>query len=242
MKQLQWYPGHIAKTLNEFRKIHNEIDLFFVILDARAPKSTFLEQFKDIIRDKKVIIIISKSDLVDKTNLSFWINKYKKEYNNVLTLDLKNKKLVVSEIDKVFKNLNFKTLLVKTAILGVPNVGKSTFINSLINKSSSKVENRAGVTKTKTWFQYKNFWILDSPGILEPIFHDITIPLTLSLIGSIKLDILPLEEVYNFLKQKAIELKFDSKLSKETNDNEVFYLKEIKNFQNGKFGKIILEK
>ena len=250
VKQIQWFPGHMAKTLREFQTI--KTDVYFILLDARAPESTFLDIFHTIVKDKKVILLITKSDLVDQQELNKWIKYYKETFEYVFTISLKNIKSSQNKIKDILNNISFKSLLPKIMILGIPNVGKSTLLNILAGKAKSKVENRPGVTKQNNWYQLANkYWILDTPGVLQPKFINNEQGVKLAAIGSIKIDILPLEEVslglISILINKGV-LDADNPNSylndlknKSLKQNEIVYKKFIKDFQNNKFGKIILD-
>ena len=254
-KQLQWYPGHMHKTIRELKEISRKIDIFFLLLDARAPNSSMMETLREIIGDKKVVVLLTKADLVEKKELNKWREKYKREYGSCYAISLGNKKQVRKEILNILSLQNFKKLLPKFSIIGIPNVGKSTLLNILINKKSAIIEDRAGVTKTITWYQFENkYWILDTPGILEPKFDDNEKGVALAAIGSIKIDILPMHEVaegiFKILEEKGIKTQYSgdyvTKLNNALNESNLnpkdFYRSIIMDFQKNKYGKIILDK
>ncbi len=240
----------MSKTLREFKEI--KTDLYFLLLDSRAPESTFIDSFKEIIANKKVVVLLTKSDLVNKEKLASWVDKYKEEFENAFPISLNNTKQVRQEVLKILKAQNFRPLLPKLVILGAPNVGKSTLLNILTDGKRAKAENRPGVTKSNDWYQFeKRYWVLDTPGVLQPKFVDERQGVNLSAIGSIKLDILPLEEVAISLVQRLIELKaIDSDNAEEYVSNVVeeskkqpieIYKKIIRDYQDTKFGKLILD-
>lgn len=253
-KQIQWYPGHMSKTLRQFTEESKNIDLYFLLLDARAPKSSYVSTFDNFINKSKTIILFSKSDLVPKEELLFWQKYYKKDFFGCYLINNSNNKLTKKKIIDILSIYKFNKLIPKIAIIGIPNVGKSTLLNNLFLEKKVKVENRAGVTKSSSWYQFnKKYWIMDSPGILEPKFEDINQGINLALIGSIKYDILPLEQVVenfltilkskknltkhaSFFLENYLEIKTKSKLSE--ND---FFKKIIFDFQKGKFGNFILD-
>ncbi len=252
-KQIQWFPGHMSKTLREFEDITKKIDLFFILVDARAPKSSYIDQFDNLINGKQVIVLLTKADLVLKTELKPWIQYYKNRFGFAFPVSLTNKKMIQQEILKITNQIKFRRLLPKFIILGVPNVGKSTLLNILTDNKRAKVEDRPGVTKTNSWYQFaKKYWIMDTPGVLQPSFEDDSQGLILAAIGSIKLTILPLHEVAEKLiiklQEKGYDLGYDDvekdlivKLNNSNKSPEEFYKKIILNYQKGKYGKIILD-
>jgi len=246
---MQWFPGHMSKTLRELKEI--KTDIYFLLLDSRAPESTFIDSFNEIVNPQKTIIFLTKIDLVQKNDAQKFIMKYKKNFLDVKMISLKNSKIAKKEMISLLSKIKFKSLLPKIIILGSPNVGKSTMLNILGEKKKANVENRPGVTKNNYWYQFeKKYWILDTPGVLQPKFISEKQGVNLSSIGSIKLDILPLEKVALGLVDRLKELNVldinDSEKyienfpNFEKHPNEV-YKKIIKDFQNLKYGKIILD-
>lgn len=256
-KQIHWYPGHMNKSIREIKNLSKKIDCFFLILDARAPSSSFLNLFNEIILNKEFIIILNKADLVKENDLNKWIEHYKKKYKNVFPLSANNKKTMNKKILKILKNLEFKSLIPKFVILGVPNVGKSTFLNNLINRRKADVQNKPGVTKKINWYSFdKNYWILDTPGVLEPKFELEKDKIILAAIGSFKYENLPIEKVVinllEILSEKDSNVKkyfdfsnLENDLLNRLNNSKItefdFYKKILLDYQNGNFGKVILD-
>ena len=207
---INWYPGHMAKTKREISEKINLIDIVFEVIDSRIPISSKNNEITKMIGNKPRILVMTKSDLCDKEVTLKWKEYYEKEGYNVVLVDLihdKNLNSIMTLTNKLAKELNekrkakgLKPRKVRILILGIPNVGKSTLINKLVGKKATNVGNRPGVTKSLEWIRInENFELLDTPGILPPHYEDKKISLNLALLGSIKEDILPLDELYSYL-------------------------------------------
>ncbi len=249
-KQIQWFPGHMSKTLREFKEI--KTDLYFLLLDSRAPESTFIDSFKEIIENRRVIVLFTKSDLVNKDDLQPYLDKYRETFDNAFPISLANPKVAQRQVMDILKQIKFKPLLPKLVILGAPNVGKSTLLNILTDHRRATAENRPGVTKQNSWYQFnKKYWVLDTPGVLQPKFVDERQGISLASIGSIKLDILPLEEVGIGLVKRLMELgkiegndpeTYVQQMVDESKKQSSEVLKKlIRDYQDLKFGKVILD-
>lgn len=192
---INWYPGHMAKTKREIREKLDLIDIVYEVIDARMPISSRLEDVNDITRNKKKIIILTKYDLCDKEETDKIINSYK---NNsiVIPLDLLkgDVSIVINETVKLMKEENDKRKLkgmqerpARVAIIGAPNVGKSTLINRLVGRRSVNVGNKPGVTKSLSWIRInKDVELLDTPGILWSNIKDYDRGYILASFSSIK--------------------------------------------------------
>lgn len=214
MKQIHWYPGHMAKTKKEIIEKVKLIDVVFEILDARIPFSSQNPVIKDMIGNTPKIILLNKADLSDPRELDKWVKYFEdkgvptlkinaingKGLNNLLPL---MKEILHEKIQKELSRGRTERPL-RAMILGIPNVGKSTLINKLANKRKLVVGDRPGVTKQTQYIRVgKDFELLDTPGILWPKFTDEEIARKLALTGAIKDDILPKDDVviygFNFL-------------------------------------------
>lgn len=206
---IQWFPGHMAKTRRLIEKNLPLVDLIIEILDARAPISSANPDLNKIIKNKPKIILINKSDLVNSNVVNKWVSYY--NGNNVKHIkaiavdsrsgkNLNKIKLAVEDIlkHKIEKRIKASMvgIPVRAMIVGIPNVGKSSFINRMAKKKKTKVEDRPGVTRGKQWVDAGNgLEFLDMPGILWPKFDDKKVGEKLAFLGSIKDDILDVENL-----------------------------------------------
>ena len=216
MKQIQWYPGHMAKTKREIKEKVKLIDVVLELLDARIPFSSQNPVIKEMIGNTPKIILFNKADLTDSTELKKWMDYF--ETRGVPSLRINAisgqgldqilplmKRILKDKIEKE-KSRGRTERPLRAMILGIPNVGKSTLINKLANKKKLVTGDRPGVTKQTQYIRVgKDFELLDTPGILWPKFEDEEIALKLALTGAIKDSILPIDEVvikgFKFLDQ-----------------------------------------
>ena len=212
---INWYPGHMAKTKREIREKLDLIDIVYEVIDARMPISSRLEDVNDITRNKKKIIILTKYDLCDKEETDKIINSYK---NNsiVIPLDLLkgDVSVVINETVKLMKEENDKRKLkgmqerpARVAIIGAPNVGKSTLINRLVGRRSVNVGNKPGVTKSLSWIRInKDVELLDTPGILWSKIKDYDRGYILASFSSMKEEVARPIDVAVYILRKLEEL------------------------------------
>ncbi|PAK21693.1 ribosome biogenesis GTPase YlqF [Mycoplasmopsis agassizii] len=205
-QKINWYPGHMAKTLRQLKEKAQLADLFVIVLDARAPISSYNDTFDEIEKNKPRLFLISKKDLGD-------INKLKKikerfaSQDNVMLVDLKKentRNLILKRIEKLLipKRLQErkKGLLkprLRVFVVGVPNSGKSTLINLLAKAKKTKVGNMAGITRGQQWVNVGDIQLLDTPGLLWPNLDDQNVAVKLAIIGAIKRDVIPLDLLFN---------------------------------------------
>lgn len=203
---INWFPGHMAKAKREISESLKQVDLIVEVLDARAPLSSRNPEIKNLILQKPHIIVLNKSDLADKKMTEKWIEFYKNDGIPCISFSIKEKSnvnILKNQIMKVmaekishWKSRGMIGRNIKFMLLGIPNVGKSAIINRLIGNSKAKVENKPGVTRKNQWFGVgKELQILDTPGILWPKFDDRQTSLNLAFLGSIKDQILDIEEL-----------------------------------------------
>lgn len=213
---INWFPGHMKKTKELIIDNLKLVDIVLEIIDGRIPKSSRNPMLDEIIADKPRMIIMNKSDLSDPVYNKEWIQKFKDEGIPAIAMNSKDK-VPVDKIYREAKNLlgekfkkneekNIDNPLIRMMIVGVPNSGKSTFINKVSKKKGARVGNRPGITQTKQWIKTgSNIQLLDTPGVLWPKFEE-KIGLHLSFTNAIKDEILNIEDLtLYFLKEMAKE-------------------------------------
>lgn len=276
--QFQWYPGHMTKAKRQMQEDMKLIDLVIELVDARVPSASRNPDIDELGKNKFRLIIMNKSDLSDEAKNQEWSRYFKEKGYFVVCLDSRSKngmKAVQNTIMEVCsekierdRKRGIKNRPVRAMVVGIPNVGKSTFINSFAGKACAKTGNKPGVTKGKQWIRLnKNVELLDTPGILWPKFEDQTVGLKLALIGAIKDEILNIDELSLELIRVLREqypgiLKERYELDENTTEVEILkqiaekrkcisrreeldYSKAatlvIEEFRSGKLGKITLE-
>lgn len=203
---LQWYPGHMTKAKRQMQEDLKLIDLIIELVDARIPLSSRNPDIDELGKNKSRLILLNKSDLADEKYNEQWTEYFQKKGFFVLKVNsrtgagLKAIQGVIQEAckDKIERDRRrgIKNRPIRAMVVGIPNVGKSTFINSYAGKACTKTGNKPGVTKGKQWIRLnKNLELLDTPGILWPKFEDQEVGKRLAYIGSIKDEILNLEEL-----------------------------------------------
>ena len=203
---INFFPGHMAKTRREIGEKLKLIDIVYEVVDARIPNSSRIIDIDDLIKDKPKVIIMTKKDLCDIEKTNKWISYYEEQGYKVFLVDLINDKSLgklFDLTDDVLSGLNEKReekgLLqrkYRALIMGVPNVGKSTLINKITGKKATSVGDRPGVTKNISWIRINDkLELMDTPGILWPKLEDQTIAYNLATFSSIKDEILPIDEV-----------------------------------------------
>ncbi len=203
---INWFPGHMAKARREIESNLKKVDVVIEITDARIPYSSKNPMMDKIVQNKPRIVVLNKMDLADPKETNRWITKLKElgvypiALNSRETNILKKIEPIAREATQdIFDRMlarGIKPRPIRAMIVGIPNVGKSTFINSMARRKSAKTGNTPGVTKTQQWIKAGSIIeLLDTPGVLWPKFEDQTVGLKLSLTGAIKDTVVPLDEV-----------------------------------------------
>ncbi len=214
---INWYPGHMAKTKREILEKLNLIDIVYEVVDARMPLSSKIVDIDELIKDKPRILVMTKYDLCDKTETDKIIKYYEELGYKVVAVDLMSglnvKKILdytkeIMDIEnKKRESKGMKPRAARALIVGVPNAGKSTLINRLVGKKSAGVGDTPGFTKSLSWIRInKDVELLDSPGILWPKMEDQEAAHILACLSSIKEEILNPDAIAVFILRKLYEL------------------------------------
>ncbi|WP_367925799.1 ribosome biogenesis GTPase YlqF [uncultured Ruthenibacterium sp.] len=204
-RQIQWFPGHMAKTLRVMEASLRQVDVVLQLLDARIPYSSLNPEIARITRGKPHLYILNKADLADPEVTSHWVSYFKKKGDGCIALSSKNragissvKNAIDHELEELLSRRSQKGMdgaKIRVMVVGIPNVGKSTFINSFAGASKAKAADKPGVTRGKQWIGVGNYDLLDMPGVLWKKFDSYKTASNLAFIGSIKDDILDIEEI-----------------------------------------------
>ena len=223
---IQWFPGHMTKTLRMMEQEIQHVDASLVLLDARIPLSSLNPEIERITARKPKLYALNKADLADPAVTEEWIKYFRAADAGCVAISAKQKggaNAVKAAIEKELagllerrQNRGMGGAKTQVMLCGIPNVGKSTFINTFAGSARAKAADRPGVTKGKQWIRLnKNVELLDTPGILWPKFEDEAVGMRLAYIGSIKDDILNMEELsltlIDFLREKysgALEKRY----------------------------------
>lgn len=275
----QWYPGHMTKAKRQMQEDIKLIDLVIELVDARIPLSSRNPDIDELGKNKARLILLNKSDLSDENANKQWTAWFQKKGFYVVELDARKRNRmnqIQSTIMEACKEKierdrkrGIKNRPVRAMVVGIPNVGKSTFINTFAGKACTKTGNKPGVTKGKQWIRLnKNVELLDTPGILWPKFDDQAVGLRLALIGSMNDDLLNTDELslelityltnhypgalterYQVSEEREKPVEILEEIAKNRNciqrGNEIDYSKAanlvIDEFRSGRIGRITLE-
>jgi ribosome biogenesis GTPase A len=205
MNKINWYPGHMAKARRQMEEQLKLVDIVIELRDARIPEASANPMLQELSKNKPVLIILNKADLADEKKSLAW----KDRFEHCLIVDSTSdnlSKTVVNEVKLILKDKlerakarGIRKKVLRAMIVGIPNVGKSTFINNIVKKKVAKAENRPGVTKALQWIRInEDVELLDTPGVLWPKIDDQENARLLALIGSINDDILDKEDLVRF--------------------------------------------
>ncbi len=275
--QFQWYPGHMTKAKRQMQEDIKLIDIIIELVDARIPISSRNPDIDELGKNKARLILMNKADLADAKKTEIWSAYFKQKGCFTVCIDARGKsgmKLIQNAIMEACKEKierdrrrGIKNRPVRAMVVGIPNVGKSTFINTYAGKASAKTGNKPGVTKGKQWIRLnKSVELLDTPGILWPKFEDQMVGLRLALVGSIKDELLNTDELAVSLLEillrdypGAVEERYGTKEKKAADvlieiarnrnclkkGNELDYSKAaalvIDEFRSGKIGRFTIE-
>lgn len=214
---IQWFPGHMTKTIRLIEENIKLVDIVVEILDARLPKSSKNPEIDNLIKNKPRLVVLNKSDIADSVQTQKWINHFASQGISAIAVSSttgKSLKIVLDKCTEVLKDKieawkkrGIVNRSVKIMVVGVPNVGKSSFINKIANKKSAKVGDRPGVTRGKQWIRIASgFELLDTPGVLWPKFDDMEVGIKLAFCGAVKDEIMDIEllavKLLEYLKEE----------------------------------------
>lgn len=206
IQNIQWFPGHMTKTKRKIQSSLKLVDAVAEIIDARIPVSSRNPDLAEIVGSKPRVVLLNKCDMADPNATARWIEYFKSNKIVAIPVDCKsgkglNKfipavKEVLAERIAAWKNKGMVNRSIRVMVVGVPNVGKSSFINRIAKQNRAKVEDRPGVTRGNQWFTVaKGFELLDTPGVLWPKFDDKVVGEHLAFMGSVKDEIVDTEQL-----------------------------------------------
>lgn len=231
MQTIQWFPGHMTKTKRQIQSSLKLVDAVAEIIDARIPVSSRNPDLAKLVQNKPRVILLNKCDMANQTATRMWIDYFKKQNLVAIPVDCKSGRgldkfapavnTVMSHKIARLKEKGMVNPTIRIMIVGIPNVGKSSFINKMVKKNRAKVEDRPGVTRGNQWYTIaKNLEMLDTPGVLWPKFDDKTVGEHLAFTGAVKDQILDIELLAVRLLDFIKELKPDDFITRFKLENE----------------------
>ena len=214
---IQWFPGHMAKTRRVIKECLTQVDVVIELLDARIPYSSRNPETKKLVGEKPLLTLLTKASLADPKKNELWLSYYNNHGSTAVLIDsvtgqgmadfTKAINTLLAEKIERYKSKGMEGRRLKAMIIGIPNVGKSSFINKLAKGKKAKVENRPGVTLNKQWISTDvGLDLMDTPGVLWPKFEDETVGQNLALTGAIRDAILDTEELAMILCSRLMEI------------------------------------
>ena len=213
--QINWFPGHMAKTKREISEQLKLVDIVYEVIDARMPLSSKIVDIDDLIQNKPRILVVTKYDLCDQKETDLILDWYKEKGYFVVPVDLMNGNVdgllnltnrIMGDINDSRKQKGLQERAARVLIVGAPNVGKSTLINRLVGKKSAGVGNSPGFTKSLSWIRVNpKIELLDTPGILWPKISDQEVAKTLASFSSIKEEILNIDDICFYIIKKLYD-------------------------------------
>lgn len=213
---IQWYPGHMTKAKREMQEKIKIVDLVIELRDARIPDASKNPMIHELCQNKPRLIVLTKKDKADLGQTKQWIKKLTNENTKVIAIDVLSenftKKIVDASSDLMKdmlerrKRKGLRPRALRAMVVGIPNVGKSTFINRLVKRKITTTGNRPGVTKSLQWVKVLDtLELLDTPGVLWPKFEDERVGILLAITGAIRDEVLPLEDIALWAMKRLIE-------------------------------------
>jgi len=233
---INWFPGHMNKTLKEMQSNSKLCDCFVYVLDARCPKSCINPEFLKVVKDKPIIFALNKADLIEQSDIKRYREYFTSLGHECVSLNATisgNSKVIVNAIRKIFADRLQKnkerqvSFILRVMVLGVPNSGKSTIVNNLCNKGRAITGNKAGVTRSKQWIKVGNdIEFMDTPGVLLPNFERDDYAYNLAFVGSVRDDVLNLIDIAEKLISRLrstdiLKSKYSVIYDNTTLDNEI---------------------
>lgn len=218
IQNIQWFPGHMTKTKRKIQTSLKLVDAVVEIIDARIPISSRNPDIATLVQSKPRVVLLNKCDMADKNSTQKWVNYFKQQDIPAIPVDCKSGRGINNFVPTLNQVMSKKLNALKTKgmvnptlrvmIVGIPNVGKSSFINRVAKQTKAKVEDRPGVTRGNQWYTIsKNFELLDTPGVLWPKFDDNTTAEHLAFTGAIKDQIMDVELLSMRLLEVLAEIK-----------------------------------